>query len=150
MSWSGWTKNTLKTLSGRLFPWDFCKFQLRTFGWTIPIQTEKILDPPNISGLTRKTWMNFWISRVFQKSVSPTLKYSGHFAKNPVTGYHLWEIPIDLGKIPNYPTLRQNSLMFHLFKPQYTLQGTNISHLGKRKIIFKSDFWWDMLDTKRA
>ena len=24
-----------------------------------------------------------------------------------------------------------------------TLQGTNISHLGKRKIIFKSDFWWD-------
>ena len=27
----------------------------------------------------------------------------------------------------------------------YTLQGTNISHLGKRKIIFKCDFWWDML-----
>ena len=26
-----------------------------------------------------------------------------------------------------------------------TLQGINISHLGKRKIIFKSDFWWDML-----
>ena len=25
------------------------------------------------------------------------------------------------------------------------LQGTNISHLGKRKIIFKRDFWWDML-----
>ena len=35
----------------------------------------------------------------------------------------------------------------------YTLQGTNISHLGKRKIIFKSDFWWDMYDmlvTKRV
>ena len=94
--------------------------------------------------------MNFWISRVFQKSVSPTLKDSGHFAKNPVTGYHLWEIPIDLGKIPNYPTLRQNSLMLHVFKPQYTLQGTNISHLGKRKIIFKSDLWWDMLDTIRV
>ena len=27
----------------------------------------------------------------------------------------------------------------------HTLQGINISHLGKRKIIFKSDFWWDML-----
>ena len=26
-----------------------------------------------------------------------------------------------------------------------TLQGINISHLGKRKIIFKSDFSWDML-----
>ena len=26
-----------------------------------------------------------------------------------------------------------------------TLQGINISHLGKRKIIFKSEFWWDML-----
>ena len=25
------------------------------------------------------------------------------------------------------------------------LHGTNISHLGKRKIIFKSDFWWDVL-----
>ena len=24
-----------------------------------------------------------------------------------------------------------------------SLQGTNISHLGKRNIIFKSDFWWD-------
>ena len=24
-------------------------------------------------------------------------------------------------------------------------QGINISHLGKRKIIFKSGFWWDML-----
>ena len=35
----------------------------------------------------------------------------------------------------------------------YTLQRTNISHLGKRKIIFKSDFWWDMYDmlvTKRV
>ena len=30
-----------------------------------------------------------------------------------------------------------------------TLQGTNISHLGKRKIIFKSEFWWDMLVPKR-
>ena len=27
----------------------------------------------------------------------------------------------------------------------HTLQGINISHLGKRNIIFKSDFWWDML-----
>ena len=26
-----------------------------------------------------------------------------------------------------------------------TLQGTNISHLGKRKIIFKIPFFWDML-----
>ena len=26
-----------------------------------------------------------------------------------------------------------------------TLQGINISHLGKRKIIFKMLFWWDML-----
>ena len=28
---------------------------------------------------------------------------------------------------------------------QSTLQGTNISHLGKRKIIFKMPFWGDML-----
>ena len=27
----------------------------------------------------------------------------------------------------------------------YTLQGINISHLGKRKIIFKMPFLWDML-----
>ena len=33
---------------------------------------------------------------------------------------------------------------------KYTLQGTNISHLGKRKIIFKSDFWWDMLIPRRV
>ena len=42
--------------------------------------------------------------------------------------------------------------VFFLVKPTGTEtgfgvipQGTNISHLGKRKIIFKSDFWWDML-----
>ena len=28
---------------------------------------------------------------------------------------------------------------------QLTLPGISISHLGKRKIIFKSDVWWDML-----
>ena len=32
----------------------------------------------------------------------------------------------------------------------YTLQGTNISRLGKRKIIFKHDFWWDMLVHRRV
>ena len=31
-----------------------------------------------------------------------------------------------------------------------TLQGTNMSHLGKRKIIFKSVFWWDMLVPRRV
>ena len=29
--------------------------------------------------------------------------------------------------------------------PSRSLQGTNVSHLGKRKIIFKSAFGWDML-----
>ena len=32
----------------------------------------------------------------------------------------------------------------------FTLQGINISHLGKRKLIFKSEFWWDMLVPKRV
>jgi len=31
------------------------------------------------------------------------------------------------------------------FSIVYTLQGTNISHLGNRKIIFKMPFWGDML-----
>ena len=31
-----------------------------------------------------------------------------------------------------------------------TLQGTNISHLGKRKIIFKSALLWDMLVPRRV
>ena len=31
-----------------------------------------------------------------------------------------------------------------------TLQGTNISHLGKRKIIFKSALGWDMLVPRRV
>ena len=31
-----------------------------------------------------------------------------------------------------------------------TLQGTNISHLGKRKIIFKMPFWGDMLVSWRV
>ena len=32
----------------------------------------------------------------------------------------------------------------------YTLQGTNISHLGKRKIIFKMPFFGDMFVPKRV
>ena len=32
----------------------------------------------------------------------------------------------------------------------YTLQEINISHLGKRKIIFKRDFLWDMLVPRRV
>ena len=32
----------------------------------------------------------------------------------------------------------------------YTLQGINISYLGKRKIIFKSAFLWDMLVPRRV
>ena len=32
----------------------------------------------------------------------------------------------------------------------YTLQGTNISHLGKRTIIFKSALGWDMLAPRRV
>jgi len=31
-----------------------------------------------------------------------------------------------------------------------TLQGINISHLGKRKIIFKMPFWGDMLVSWRV
>jgi len=31
-----------------------------------------------------------------------------------------------------------------------TLQGTDMSHLGKRKISFKNDFWWDMLVPRRV
>ena len=30
------------------------------------------------------------------------------------------------------------------------LQGTNISHLGKRKIIFKNALVWDMLVSRRV
>ena len=37
-----------------------------------------------------------------------------------------------------------------LMKMKDTLQGTNISHLGKRKTIFKSAFWWDMLIPRRV
>ena len=33
----------------------------------------------------------------------------------------------------------------NLGKDEHYLQGTNISHLGKRKIIFKMPFWGDML-----
>ena len=33
---------------------------------------------------------------------------------------------------------------------EYTLQGINISHLGKRKMIFKRDFWWDKLVPRRV
>ena len=36
-------------------------------------------------------------------------------------------------------------LGIHLGFSGFTLQGINISHLGKRKIIFKMPFWGDML-----
>ena len=38
----------------------------------------------------------------------------------------------------------------HLYNKKNTLQGINISHLGKRKIIFKMDFSGDMLVSRRV
>ena len=82
------------------FPWVsltfFASFSFEPFGWTIPRHPEKMsLDPPNIS----ETWMlpkklPFTPKRKpgksmndfgFLGSVSPTLKFSGHFVKNTVT-----------------------------------------------------------------
>ena len=52
------------------------------------------------------------------------------------------EIPIKNGMIWGW---------YHYFrKPPYTLQEINISHLGKRKIIFKMDFSGDMLVPRRV
>ena len=51
-------------------------------------------------------------------------------------------IEMDVSKFAVW--MRQKRKKTQLRKKNY-LQGTNISHLGKRKIIFKSDFWWDML-----
>ena len=39
---------------------------------------------------------------------------------------------------------KKNAIYFH-HSTVHTLQGINISHLGKRKIIFKMPFWGDML-----
>ena len=44
--------------------------------------------------------------------------------------------PRDDGEVQKYSVYR---------KKTYTLQGINISHLGKRKLIFKMPFWGDML-----
>ena len=50
-----------------------------------------------------------------------------------------------LRKVPfsNHETIYAKLWMFNL-------QGTNISHLGKRKIIFKMPFWGDMLVPRRV
>ena len=45
---------------------------------------------------------------------------------------------------------RRGKMGRSVFFQETTLQGTNLSHQGKRKIIFKSDFWWDMLVPKRV
>ena len=45
---------------------------------------------------------------------------------------------------------RHHQVLFCWVVALNALQKTNISHLGKRKIIFKSEFWWDMLVPKRA
>ena len=53
-----------------------------------------------------------------------------------------------------YPTLTHEYLKGAKNKLDRTkvriLQGTNISHLGKRKIIFKSALVWDMLVSRRV
>ena len=53
------------------------------------------------------------------------------------------------GRILTYVVRKQPVWMYPGYSsiprsPLYTLQGTNMSHLGKRKIIFKCDFSWDM------
>ena len=54
-------------------------------------------------------------------------------------------------EVPHLNMSHKNKLAVHKYHEQYidnfyswntsTLQGINISHLGKRKIIFKHDFW---------
>ena len=65
-------------------------------------------------------------------------------------GLILWEAPNSLcGRIPSESCLPQGTKIWkktkQLWKPWITLQGINISHLGKRKIIFKMPFLGDML-----
>ena len=70
---------------------------------------------------------------IYRRSVSQTLGIFGHMTvlrihPNIMISTVLWmgNAPIDSCNI-NF---------------QYTLQGTNISHLWKRKIIFKMHFFW--------
>ena len=48
------------------------------------------------------------------------------------------------------PGIMESEPTFFWFVFVDTLQGTNISHLGKRKIIFKMPFWGDMLVSWRV
>ena len=56
----------------------------------------------------------------------------------------IWKVTFPIGK-------ESSNHLFYLFVRLYiklrgcTLQGTNISHLGKRKIIFKMPFWFFLL-----
>ena len=50
----------------------------------------------------------------------------------------------------NPPLLRRISFLGDLFVVKHPLQGTNISHLGKGKIIFKSALVGDMLLPRRV
>ena len=61
-----------------------------------------------------------------------------------------WVLQLDMNLIAKSTCL----IEFNIYKDQkrfeHTLQGTNISHLGKRKIIFESALGWDMLVPRRV
>ena len=58
--------------------------------------------------------------------------------QNTQNHHHLGGTPMEIwGK----PSILGNPPIYQM----YTLPGINISHLGKRKIIFKMPFWGDML-----
>ena len=69
------------------------------------------------------------------------------------TSHLSWDLVWRANKVSEETAgIHQNHPFFFFHPPKkespqymYTLQGINISHLGKRKIIFKIPFWGDML-----
>ena len=61
-----------------------------------------------------------------------------------------WVLQLDMNIMARSTCL----IEFNIYKDQkrceHTLQGTNISHLGKGKIIFESTLGWDMLVPRRV
>ena len=79
------------------------------------------------------------LKKIYQKHVTSSLR-----------AWFFWRSRVETGWFPDFMKAGDHFVLnlgcwCLLITDENTLQGINISHLGKRKIIFKHDFWWAML-----
>ena len=136
------------------------KFQLSEFHWVFQRWQDLNFEYNHHTRIAKVTWvtylnisMNLPVFLAGGREVTTLPKKLPPKKRAQFYPYLTGKLTVPLLRSPNLPLFqgtrlpgfRENSFTQRLEIERNTLQGINISHLGKRKIIFKMPFLGDML-----